>query len=43
MSDASTLHSAILAGHYEEVRRLLQQGADVNAPDDGHIPLHVAV
>jgi ankyrin repeat protein len=41
-SHFSLLQVAIRAGRYEQVRRLLELGADVNAFDDGQMPLHVA-
>jgi ankyrin repeat protein len=42
MSYFSLLHVDIRAGRYEQVRRLLELGADVNALDDGQMPLHLA-
>ena len=40
---ATPLHSAVMNGHIEIARLLLQNGADVNAKDnDGYTPLHWA-
>jgi ankyrin repeat protein len=41
MSHFSLLHVVIRASRYEQVRRLLELGADVNALEDGQMPLHV--
>lgn len=39
----TALHNAICAGHYEVVKFLIEQHADVNAQDsDGWTPLHCA-
>lgn len=38
------LHKAIMVGNFDEVRKLVQAGADINVPNDrGNTPLHVAV